>query len=42
MLLGARIRRKVLTIHDDTDGRVGFAPVEDCEDLAMAWQQAEE
>ena len=40
-LLGARIRRRVLTIHDDTGERVGFARVEDCEELADAWKEAE-
>ena len=39
-LLGSRIRRRVLTIHDDTGARVGFSNVDDCTELAKAWEAA--
>lgn len=39
-LLGARIRRSVLTIHDDSNARIGFANVDNCESLAQEWELA--
>lgn len=38
--MGSRIRRGVLTVHDDVNERVGFARVEDCNTLAMQWEEA--
>ena len=42
VLMGSRVRRGVLTVHDDLNGRVGFARVEDCDTLAAAWEAAAE
>ena len=39
-LLGSRIRQGVLTLHDDTNKRVGFAEVGDCTGLAERWAAA--
>lgn len=39
-LLGSRIRQGVLTLHDDTNKRVGFAEVGDCTALAERWAAA--
>lgn len=40
--MGSRIRRGVLTVHDDVNARVGFARVEDCNQLASQWEEAME
>lgn len=39
-LIGSRIRQNVLTLHDDTNERVGFAQVGDCTALAERWSDA--
>ena len=37
VLLGSRVRQNVLTLHDDTNERIGFAQIEDCSRLAAQW-----
>lgn len=39
-LIGSRVRQNVLTLHDDTSERVGFAQVGDCTALAERWAEA--
>jgi len=34
------VRQNVLTLHDDTNERVGFAQVGDCTALAEQWSDA--
>lgn len=41
VLLGNRIRQKVLTTQDDSNERIGFATVDDCELVSQTWAGAE-